>query len=84
MKISAKSKFDYNSIKALTHLSFSKKTEPRKSFRLQIITLGIVSVLNLLIPKFQPDTIQTVLSGACIFTIMYACFFYFILNMYQI
>lgn len=44
MEIIAKCKFDFESIKALTHLSLFKKANPKKRFLTWSIISGILAV----------------------------------------
>ena len=48
MEIKAKCKFDFESIRALTHLSLFKKANPKKRFLTWSIISGILAVIIIL------------------------------------
>ncbi len=82
MEIRAKCKYDYNSVKALTHLSAFKtfrKTDPKKQLLFWSITFVILFIVIILeIIAFGPDIILFILLGADIIGILLHLFSYFI------
>ncbi len=79
MEIRAKCKFDFDSIKALTHLSLFKKANPKKRFITWSIVsaaLAIVIVLEMLIFS---DTDLVELLCVDIVLVLLECYLYFLL-----
>lgn len=79
MEISAKCKFDFDSIKALTHLFIYKKSNPKKAIQLQMVlccALLLVIIAELIVSGFDPVMfilIVTVLLIIALYSFMYFC-----------
>lgn len=79
MEIRAKCRFDYNSIRALTHLSLFKKANPKKRF-ITWLTISVVLALIIVLEMVLfYDMILVVLLCATIGLFSLKCYFYFIL-----
>lgn len=71
MELRAKSRFDYETIKALVHLSLCGKHEPKKRFRVWLLLSGIlasVSVLGMIV--FRDGDMLLV---ACMAAVIFFC-----------
>ncbi len=79
MEIKAKCKFDFESIKALTHLSLFKKASPKKRFLTWSIIstiLAVIIVLEMIIFS-DPMLIEVLLVAIVLF--LFECYLYFLL-----
>lgn len=80
MEIREKCRFDYHSIKALTHLWIFKKAEPKKRMILwTIVDIVLVSIILLEIILFDVDIALFVLFGAAVIIYLLECYWYFLL-----
>ncbi len=84
MEIKAKCKFDFDSIRALTHLTMFKKANPKKRLVFWSVAFSILFVVIILeIIAFGMDSILLVLLGVEILWFMLMCFWYFIIPRIQ-
>ncbi len=84
MEIKAKCKFDFDSIRALTHLTMFKKANPKKRLIFWSVAFAILFVVIILeIIAFNMDSILLVLLGAEMLWFMLMCFWYFIIPKIQ-
>ena len=80
MEIKAKCKFDFDSIRALTHLTMFKKANPKKRLIFWSVAFAILVVVIILeIIAFGMDLILLVLFGVEMLWLMLMCFWYFII-----
>ena len=80
MEIKAKCKFDFDSIRALTHLTMFKKANPKKRLIFWSVAFAILVVVIILeIIAFGMDLILLVLLGVEMLWLMLMCFWYFII-----
>ena len=80
MEIKAKCKFDFDSIRALTHLTMFKKANPKKRLIFWSVAFAILVVVIILeIIAFGMDLILLVLLGVEILWLVLMCFWYFII-----
>ena len=79
MEIKAKCKFDFDSIRALTHLSLFKKANPKKRF----LTWSIISAILVVIIIFEmivfSDAMLVELLCVVIILFLLECYLYFII-----
>ena len=79
MEIKAKCKFDFESIKALTHLSLFKRANPKKRF----LTWSIISTLLVVIIVLEmiifSDTTLIELLCVAVVLFLFECYLYFLL-----
>lgn len=79
MEIRAKCKYDYDSVKALTHLSLFKKANPKKRF----LTWSIISAILVVIIIFEmivfSDAMLVELLCVVIILFLLECYLYFLL-----
>lgn len=84
MEIKAKCKFDFDSIRALTHLTMFKKANPKKRLIFWSVAFAILFVVIILeIIAFGMDLILLVLLGVEMLWLMMMCFWYFIIPKIQ-
>lgn len=84
MEIKAKYKFDFDSIRALTHLTMFKKANPKKRLIFWSVAFAILFVVIILeIIAFGMDLILLVLLGVEMLWLMLMCFWYFIIPKIQ-
>lgn len=84
MKIKAKCKFDFDSIKALTHLTMFKKANPKKRLIFWSVAFAILfGIIILEMVVFGMDLILLVLLGVEIIWLMLLYFWYFIVPRIQ-
>ena len=85
MEIKAKCKYDYDSVKALTHLTMFKKANPKKRLTFYSVAFAILfAVIILEIVAFDvADTTLFVLLGVEIAVQVLLCFWYFIVPKMQ-
>ena len=84
MEIKAKCKLDFDSIRALTHLSMFKKANPKKRLTVWSVAFAILLVIIILeIIVFGVDSVLFVLLGVEIIGLMLMYFWYFILPKIQ-
>ena len=84
MEIKAKCKYDLDSVKALTHLTMYKKSDPRKRLIFWSTAFAILFIIIILeIIAFGFDTILAVLLGVEIFGLLLIYFWYFIIPKIQ-
>ena len=84
MKIRAKCRFDFDSIRALTLLTMFKKANPKKRLIFWSVAYAILFVIIILeIIVFGMDSILLVLLGVEILWLMLMCFWYFIIPRIQ-
>ena len=79
MEIKAKCKFDFESIRALTHLSLFKKANPKKSFLTWSIISGILAVIIILEMIIFSDAMLIVLLCVEVILFLLKCYLYFLL-----
>ena len=80
MEIRAKCKYDYDSVKALTHLTMFKKSNPKKRLTFWSVAFAILFIIIILeIVAFGGDTVLYVLLGAEISWLLLMYFWYFII-----
>mgnify|MGYP003291408982 CR=1 FL=1 len=79
MEIRAKCKFDFVSIRALTHLSLFKKANPQKSFFTWTIISAILAVVIILEMIIFSDTMLIGLLCVAIILFLLECYLYFLL-----
>ena len=80
MEIKAKCKYDLDSVKALTHLTMYKKSDPRKRLIFWSTAFAILFIIIILeIVAFGGDTVLYVLLGAEISWLLLIYFWYFII-----
>lgn len=80
MEIRAKSRFDYDSVKALTHLWMFKRADPKKRMVFWTIAdLVLLAVILLEIILFGSDIVLFVLMGAVAAMYLLECYMYFLL-----
>lgn len=79
MEIRAKSKFDYDSIKALIYVSLYKKANPKKNFIAQTIVAAFLALVVTLEMIIFSDTELVLLLCVLITIILIQAFVYFIL-----
>ena len=78
MKIQAKCKFDFESIKALTHLSTYRKANPKKAVQLRtILYCALLFIIVAELVAFGSDLILIILIITDILAIALAAFMYF-------
>lgn len=78
MEIRAKCKFDLDAIKALTHVSFYRKSEPKKAIRLRVtycLVLLLVNIAELIVFGF--DSVLIILLVGVLLVIALFVFMYF-------
>ena len=84
MEIKAKCKYDLDSVKALTHLTMFKKSNPKKRLTFWSTAFAIFFIIIILeIIAFGFDTILAVLLGVEIFGLLLIYFWYFIIPKIQ-
>ncbi len=84
MEIRAKCRFDFNSIRALTHLSLFKKANPKKRITFWSVAFAILFIIIIFeIIAFGADTILLVLLGVEIVWLILMYFWYFIIPKMQ-
>ncbi len=84
MEIKAKCKFDFDSIRASTHLTMFKKANPKKRLVFWSVAFSILFVVIILENiAFGMDSILLVLLGVEILWFMLMCFWYFIIPKIQ-
>ncbi len=84
MEIRAKCKYDFDSVKALTHLAMFKKANPKKRMMFWIVAFAILfGIIILEMVVLGVDSILFVLLGAGIIWLMLLCFFYFLVPKIQ-
>lgn len=84
MEINAKCKFDFDSIRALTHLTMFKKANPKKRLMFWSVDFTILFVVIILeIIAFGMDLILLVLLGVNILWLLLMYFWYFIIPKIQ-
>ena len=84
MEIKAKCKFDFDSIRALTHLTMFKKANPKKRLIFWSVAFAILFIVIILeIIAFGMDLILLVLLGVEMLWLMLMCFWYFIIPKIQ-
>ena len=84
MEIKAKCKYDLDSVKALTHLTMYKKSDPRKRLIFWSTAFAIIFIIIILeIIAFDFDTILAVVLGVEIFGLLLMYFWYFIIPKIQ-
>ena len=79
MEIKAKCKCDFESIRALTHLSLFKKANPKKRFLTWSIISGILAVIIILEMIIFSDAILIELLCAAVILFLLECYLYFLL-----
>ncbi len=79
MEIKAKCKFDFESIKALTHLSLFKKANPKKRFLTWSIISTILAVIIVLEMIIFSDAMLIELLCVAIVLFLFECYLYFLL-----
>jgi len=79
MEIKAMCKFDFESIRALTHLSLFKKANPKKMFLTWSIVLTILAVIIALEMIIFPDAMLIELLCVAILVFLLECYLYFLL-----
>ena len=84
MEIKAKCKYDLDSVKALTHLTMYKKSDPRKRLIFWSTAFAILFIIIILeIIAFDFDTMLAVVLGVEIFGLLLMYFWYFIIPKIQ-
>jgi len=84
MEIRAKCKYDFDSIKALTHLTMFKKSNPKKRLTFWSAAFAILFIIIILeIVAFGADTILFILLGVEIVWLTLMYFWYFIIPKIQ-
>lgn len=84
MEIRAKCKYNYDSVKALTHLTMFKKANPKNRLTFYSVAFSILFIIiTLEIVAFGADTILFVLLGADIVFLILMYFWYFIIPKIQ-
>ena len=84
MEIKAKCKFNFDSIRALNHLTMFKKADPKKRLIFWFVAFAILFVVIILeIVAFGFDTTLAVLLGVEIFGLLLIYFWYFIIPKIQ-
>ena len=84
MEIRAKCKFDFDSIRALAHLTMFKKADPKKRLIFWSVAFAILFVVIILeIIAFGMDFILLVLLGVEMLWLVLMCFWYFIIPKIQ-
>ena len=84
MEIKAKCKYDFDSVKALTHLTMFKKADPKKRLIFWSSAYLILSIIIILeIVAFSMDTILLILLGVNILFLFLIFFWYFIIPRIQ-
>ena len=84
MEIKAKCKYDFDSVKALTHLTMYKKADPKKRLIFWSAAFLILSIIIILeIVAFSMDTILLILLGVNILFLFLIFFWYFIIPRIQ-
>lgn len=79
MIIRAKSKYDFDSIKALAHLSMFKKADPKKRMRLWVISFVVLfAVVILEMLFFGADMLLIVSLAVAALCFVLICYLYFI------
>jgi ABC-type bacteriocin/lantibiotic exporter with double-glycine peptidase domain len=79
MEIKAKCKFDFESIRALTHLSVFKKANPKKRFLTGSIISGILAVIILFEMIIFSDAMLIELLCVAIILFLLECYLYVLL-----
>ena len=79
MEIKAKCKFDFESIRALTHLSLFKKANPKKRFLTWSIISGILAVIIILEMIIFSDAMLIELLCAAVVLFLIEFYLYFLL-----
>ncbi|MBE7057031.1 MAG: YcxB family protein [Ruminococcaceae bacterium] len=79
MEIKAKCKFDFESIRALTHLSLFKKANPKKRFLIWSIISTIVVVVIILEMIVFSDAMLIALLCVAVVLFLLECYLYFLL-----
>ena len=79
MEIKAKCKFDFQSIRALTHLSLFKKANPKKRFLTWSIISGILAVIIILEMIIFSDAMLIELLCVAVILFLLECYLYFLL-----
>ena len=79
MEIKAKCKFNFDSIKALTHLSLFKKSNPKKRFLTWSIISGILAVIVFLEMIIFSDAMPIELLCVAVLLFLFECYLYFLL-----
>ena len=80
MEIKAKCKFDYDAIRALTHLWLFRKADPKKRMLFWTITYAIlltIVVLELIV--YDADLILFIFAGLAIVSYLLICYWYSVL-----
>lgn len=78
MEIKAKCKYDFDSVKALTHLTMYKKADPKKRLIFWSAAFLILSIIIILeIVAFSMDTILLILLGVNILFLFFNIFLVF-------
>ena len=84
MEIRAKCKFDFESTRALTHLTMFKKANPKNRMIFWSVAFAVLfAIIILEIIAFDMDLILLVLLGVEILWLMMMCFSYFIIPRIQ-
>ena len=84
VEIRAKCKFDFESIRALTHLTMFKKANPKNRMIFWSVAFAVLfAIIILEIIAFGMDLILLVLLGVEILWLMMMCFWYFIIPRIQ-
>ena len=79
MEIRAKCKYDFDSVKALTHLSLYKKANPKKRFLTWSIVSAILAGIIVLETIIFSDAVLIELLSAIIVLFLLECYLYFLL-----
>ena len=79
MEIRAKCKLDFESIKALTHLSLFKKAKPKKRFLIWSIISAILSVIIIFEMIVFSDAMLIKLLCVSVILFLLECYLYFLL-----
>ena len=79
LEIKAKCKFDFESIRALTHLSLFKKANPKKRFLTWSIISGILAVIIILEMIIFSDAMLIELLCVAVILFLLECYLYFLL-----
>ena len=79
MEIKAKCKFDFESTRALTHLSLFKKANPKKRFLTWTIISAILAVIIILEMIIFSDAMLIELLCVAIILFLLECYLYFLL-----
>ena len=79
MEIRAKCKLDFESIKALTHLSLFKKAKPKKRFLIWSIISAILSVIIIFEMIVFSDAMLIELLCVSVILFLLECYLYFLL-----